>query len=156
MPEYQRRLLLALLWPILWLQGWYVRRVTLRMPVPPGSREGTSGRGPRVRVLVAGDSAAAGVGVGSHDQTLCGQLVQRLGLHRTVAWQVMAVNGLDSPGLFKLLEDAPAAPFDVVVLSMGVNDVTALCTPRDWLKWQNRLAGVDYPLWGPAPPYAGK
>ena len=150
MPEYQRRLLLALLWPILWLQGCYVRRVTLRMPVPPGGREGTSGRGPLVRVLVAGDSAAAGVGVGSHDQTLCGQLVQRLGLHRTVAWQVMAVNGLDSPGLFKLLEDAPAAPFDVVVLSMGVNDVTALCTPRDWLKWQNRLAGVVAQRFGPA------
>jgi lysophospholipase L1-like esterase len=51
-----------------------------------------------------------------------------------------AGNGLDSPGLLKLLQDAPCTRFDVVVLSMGANDATGLCAPRRWAQWQSRLA----------------
>ena len=140
--DWERRLLLALLWPVLWLQAKYVRRITPRMPEPPGRRAGTAGRGPLVRLLVAGDSGAAGVGATTQDQALCGQLVRRLGRHHTVRWCVMAVNGLDSPGLLKLLQDAPSARFDVVVLSIGANDATSLCAPPRWAQMQNLLAGV--------------
>src|SRR5664279_6028045 len=115
MRDWERRLLLALLWPIFWLQGWHVRRVTPRMPEPTGSREGVCGRGSLCRVLVAGDSGAAGVGVATQDEALCGHLVHRLSQHHTVEWCVLAVNGLDSPGLLKLLEDAPISHFDVVI-----------------------------------------
>jgi lysophospholipase L1-like esterase len=55
---------------------------------------------------------------------------------------VLAVNGLDSPGLIKLLEDVPMSRFDVVVLSMGANDATGLCSPRRWLQWQTQLADL--------------
>jgi lysophospholipase L1-like esterase len=126
----------------LWLQARHVRRVTPRMPEPPGHRVGTTGRGPLVRLLVAGDSGAAGVGAATQEQALCGQLVQRLGRHHTVQWCVLAVNGLDSPGLLKLLQDAPPARFDVVVLSMGANDATGLCSPMNWAQWQQRLADL--------------
>lgn len=142
MEDKERQLLLAVLGPIFWMQGKYVRRVTPRMPEPVGPRSGTVGKGPLLRILVAGDSAAAGVGASSQDQALCGQLVERLSEHHTVQWCVLAVNGLDSPGLLTLLECAPAARFDVVVLSMGVNDVTGLLSPSRWLQWQNRLACV--------------
>lgn len=142
MPDWERCTLLALLAPILWLQGKYVRHVTPRLPEPAGSRSGVVGQGPLVRLLVAGDSAAAGVGAPSQDQALCGQLVRQLGQHRTVEWCLLAVNGLDSPGLAKLLEETPATRFDIVVLSVGVNDVTALLSPSRWLDWQNRLAGL--------------
>jgi hypothetical protein len=57
------RQLLPLLWllaPLLWLQARHVRRVTPLMPEPPGHRAGTCGRGSLVRLLVAGDSGAAG------------------------------------------------------------------------------------------------
>lgn len=104
------RLPLLLLWPLLpllWLQARYVRRVTPRMPEPPGSREGTAGSGPLIRLLVAGDSGAAGVGAPTQDQALCGQLVRCLSLHHTVEWCVLAVKGLDSPGLITLLQKAP-------------------------------------------------
>jgi lysophospholipase L1-like esterase len=110
------------------------------MPEPPGRRAGTAGRGSLVRLLVAGDSGAAGVGASSQDQALCGQLVRRLSRHHTVQWCVLAVNGLDSQGLLKLLQDAPSARFDVVVLSMGANDATSLCAPLRWAQLQNRLA----------------
>lgn len=139
---WQRLPLLWLLWPLLWLQARHVRRVTPLMPEPPGRRAGTAGRGSLVRLLVAGDSGAAGVGAPTQEQALCGQLVSRLSQHHTVEWCVLAVNGLDSPGLLKLLHDAPCARFDVVVLSMGANDATGLCAPRRWAQWQTRLADL--------------
>ncbi len=142
MPDWERRLLLALLWPLLWLQARYVRLCTPRMPEPPGQRAGTSGRGSLMRLLVAGDSGAAGVGVDSQASALCGQLAERLGRHHTVQWCVLAVNGLDSPGLLSLLADHPSARFDVVVLSMGANDATGLCAPLQWARWQHRLAAL--------------
>jgi lysophospholipase L1-like esterase len=135
-----RLLLMCLLWPVLWLQALHVRRVTPLMPEPPGLREGTAGRGPRLRLLVAGDSGAAGVGATTQEQALCGQLVRCLGAHHTVHWCVIAANGLGSADLHRLLAAAPAARFDVVVVSIGANDATALLSPPLWANWQNRLA----------------
>ena len=106
----------------------------------PGLRAGTSGRGPPLRLLVAGDSGAAGVGAPTQEQGLCGQLVRCLSPHHTVHWCVLAANGLDSPGLLKLLEEAPSARFDVVVLSIGANDAAGLLNPLQWARWQDRLA----------------
>jgi lysophospholipase L1-like esterase len=80
------------------------------------------------------------VGAATQEQALCGQLVARLSQHHRVQWCVLAVNGLDSPGLHQLLQDAPCARFDVVVLSMGANDATGLCAPQHWARWQTRLA----------------
>lgn len=140
--DWERQLLLGLLWPVLWLQARYVRSTTPRMREPPGHRAGTAGCGSLVRLLVAGDSCAAGVGASTQDLALCGQLVRHLSRHHTVQWRVLAANGLDSPGLLKLLEDAPSARFDVVVLSIGANDATALCAPLRWAQWQNRLADL--------------
>jgi lysophospholipase L1-like esterase len=133
-------LILWLLWPLIWLQGRHVRSITPRMPEPPGRRAGITGGGSLVRLLVAGDSGAAGVGAQTQDQALCGQLVRRLSRHHTVQWCVLAVNGLDSPGLLELLQQAPCQRFDVVVLSIGANDATDLCAPLQWARWQIRLA----------------
>lgn len=138
--RWQRLPLLWMLWPLLWLQAWHVRRITPHMPEPPGRRTGIAGHGSLVRLLVAGDSGAAGVGAPTQDQALCGHLVRRLSPHHTVQWCVLAVNGLDSSGLLKLLQDTPCERFDVVVLSMGANDATGLCAPQQWARWQTRLA----------------
>jgi lysophospholipase L1-like esterase len=140
MSDSERVVLLTLLSPLLWLQARHVRRIAPRLPEPPGDRAGTAGSGSLVRLLVAGDSGAAGVGAATQEQALCGQLVQRLSQHHTVQWCVLAINGLDSPGLMQLLKDSPAAQFDVVVLSMGANDATGLCAPLRWAQWQNGLA----------------
>lgn len=148
--DWQRRLLMSALWPVLWLQAMQVRRVTPCMPEPPGSRMGSAGDGPPVRLLVAGDSGAAAVGAPTQDQGLCGQLVRCLSPHHTVHWCVLAANGLDSPGLLQLLEEAPSARFDVVVLSIGANDATGLLSPLQWARWQNRLAALIHRRFGPA------
>ena len=145
-----RLLLLGLLWPLLGWQARHVRRTTPCMPEPPGRRTGTTGRGPLVRLLVAGDSGAAGVGVATQGEGLCGQLVQCLSRHHTVAWCVLAAKGLDSPGLLELLQEAPCERFGVVVLSMGANDATSLCAPRQWARWQARLAELIDARFAPA------
>jgi len=142
MHDWERYLWMTLLGPILWLQGRHTRRVTPRLPEPQGLRSGTSGQGPTLRVLIAGDSAAAGVGALSQDETLSGQLMRRLSHDFTIEWCLLAANGLDSPGLLKLLDEFPIEQFDVVVLSIGVNDVTNLCSPTQWLRWQSRLAAT--------------
>jgi lysophospholipase L1-like esterase len=147
---WQRVLWMAVLWPLLWLQATHVRRVTPCMPEPPGHRTGTAGRGPLLRLLVAGDSGAAGVGAATQGEALCGQLVRCLHLHHTVQWCVLAANGLDSPGLLKLLEKAPDARFDVVVLSIGANDATGLLSPLRWARWQDRLAALIDKRFAPA------
>lgn len=141
---------MSVLSPVLWLQAENVRRRTPCMPEPPGSRAGTAGRGPKLSLLVAGDSGAAGVGAPSQEQALCGQLVRCLGQHYTVHWCVLAANGLDSAGLLQLLQDAPSAHFDVVVLSIGANDATGLLSPLRWARCQNRLAALIDQRFAPA------
>lgn len=112
------------------------------MPESPGLRSGIVGSGSMVRLLIAGDSGAAGVGAPTQEQALCGQLARRLAEHHTVQWRVLAANGLDSPGMLALLENEPSMHFDVVVLSMGANDATRLCTPGQFSMWQMRLAEI--------------
>ena len=147
---WQRLLLTSVLWPVLWLQAMHVRRITPRMPEPPGRRAGIAGRGPLLRLLVAGDSGAAGVGAPTQDQALCGQLVRYLSQHHTVHWCVLAAKGMNSPGLLQLLEEAPSARFDVVVLSIGANDATGLLSPLRWAHWQHRLAALIEVHFAPA------
>ncbi|MEM8598518.1 MAG: SGNH/GDSL hydrolase family protein, partial [Bacteroidota bacterium] len=59
-----------LLGPVLLAQGKRVRRVALKLPEPPGDRESTVGNGPPLRLLVVGDSSAAGVGAETQDDAL--------------------------------------------------------------------------------------
>ena len=54
--------------PLLLVQGRWVRRRTPLLPEPPGPRAGVIGQGPVLRLLIVGDSSAAGVGVAHQAQ----------------------------------------------------------------------------------------
>ncbi len=136
----QRLCLLVALFPLLWCQARLVRRWAPVLPEPPGDRCGITGSGPVLRLLVAGDSGAAAVGAGSQELGLCGQLVRALSTQHTVHWCVLARNGLESVELLDLLQQHPAEHFDVVVLSIGANDATALHSPGPWAELQDRIA----------------
>ena len=118
------RLALVPLAPLLVVQGRRVRRVTPRLPEAPGERAGVAGSGPPLRLLVVGDSAAAGVGAASQTEALTGRTVAALADRHTVHWTLVARAELST---------RPLPPADVVVTSIGVNDVTSLRTPRAWL-----------------------
>lgn len=125
--------------PVLLAQGAYARRVTPRLPEPDGPRQGLAGAGRPLRLLIAGDSAAAGVGAATQAAALSGRLVSMLARHFCVSWQLMARTGNAIADLVQQMDAAPRQAFDVAVLSVGVNDVTRGTSARRWLELQNRL-----------------
>lgn len=128
--------------PLLLLQGQYVRRVTPRLPEPPGARQGESGAGPLLRLLILGDSAAAGVGAATQAEALSGQLVLALSQHFRVQWTLQAQTGIKTDETLQQLAIRQRQPFDVVVTSLGVNDVTSNCSPARWLQHKAQLVNV--------------
>ena len=125
--------------PVLLGQAFSVRRKVQVLPEAEGPRQGRAGTGPQLRLLVIGDSSAAGVGADHQDQALLGQLVRRLSPHFTVDYTLLAQTGART-------QDAPAwlaqveGPIDLVVTAVGVNDVTK-ATPL------GRFLGGQADLW---------
>lgn len=132
----------AALGSLLLLQGLHVRRVTPRLPEPPGPRSGRAGDGAPLRLLVAGDSAAAGVGAASQDEALAGRLVAELSARRALDWRLEARTGFTTADALEHLASLPEGRFDVVVVSLGVNDVTRGVGRGRWLKRQAALADL--------------
>ncbi len=128
--------------PLLLLQGRYVRRVTPVLPEPPGPRQGRSGTGPRLRLLVLGDSAAAGVGAATQGEALMGQLVQALMPQFDLDWKLVARTGATTADTVQTLAAMESERFDVVVTSLGVNDVTGGRSPRRWIADQAQLVSL--------------
>lgn len=118
--------------PVLLLQGRHVRKVTPRLPEPPGERSGITGNGPELRLLILGDSAAAGVGASHQSEALLGQLVSALAKDFCVHWTLHACTGHTTQQALEHLAQLPPLPFDMVVTSVGVNDATAGTGTRRW------------------------
>lgn len=130
--------------PVLLLQGRRVRRTTLRLPEAAGLREGVEGAvfgAAPLRLLVVGDSSAAGVGVEQQGDALAQPLATALSrsLQRPVAWQLVAQSGVDTVEALALLKDLHAA--DALVTVLGVNDVTAQHGPQRFINDYQRLLG---------------
>lgn len=164
MPSSRRAALIAplakvLLGPLLLLQARRVRRRMPRLPEPEGARSGRMGRGPTLRLLLAGDSAAAGVGAATQDVALAGRLVERLAGELSVQWRLSARTGLTTEQIAARLAGEADARFDVAVLSVGVNDVTGRIDPAQWLVALKQLVrvlreqcGVRQIVFAPLPP----
>ena len=123
--------------PILLPQARWVRRTALRLPEAEGPRDGVVGAGkPMLRVLVVGDSSAAGVGLADQAQALALPLAHRLNekLHAPIGWQLIAKSGVDSADARELVAKAPVYPADVVVTVLGVNDVTGQTTAARYVE----------------------
>ncbi|CAN7336644.1 SGNH/GDSL hydrolase family protein [Pseudorhodoferax sp. LjRoot39] len=125
--------------PVLLLQGRSVRSRALRLPEASGPRSGTAGAhhpGSPVRLLFVGDSSAAGVGVDHQDGALAAPTAALLS-ERTgtpVQWQLVARSGVNTQeALALLLAHGTLQPADLLVTALGVNDVTAQRTPRQFL-----------------------
>ena len=125
--------------PVLLAQAVQVRRGAVFLPEPPGPREAVAGSGPLLRVLIAGDSSAAGVGADHQDRALAGQLAARLGGRFTVDWWLRARTGYRTADTLSWLASMPARPFDVAVIALGVNDVTGLVRRRRFAEDQATL-----------------
>lgn len=128
--------------PVLVAQGLAVRRRARRLPEAAGPREGVAGQGPVLRLLIAGDSSAAGVGVAHQDQALAGQVVARLAQEYCVYWQLHATSGHTTADTLARLEALPAQGFDLALTALGVNHATRLHSPARFAEEQERLRAL--------------
>jgi len=134
------KILKILLAPVLIYQGKQVRQQTPRLPEAKGVRRGTQGAGKkRIRLLILGDSAAAGVGVDHQSQAISGQVLACFGPEYTLDWELIARTGATTAGTLAYVESLPPAVFDVVVTSLGVNDVKAEVSKNRWVAQQKKL-----------------
>jgi lysophospholipase L1-like esterase len=111
--------------PVLVAQALVTRARLPRLPEAAGAREGEVGRGPTLRLLILGDSSAAGVGVSAQSRAFAGFLTTALARHagRRVQWRLIARSGVTSAQCLALLADEAPGPADIAVVVLGVNDV---------------------------------
>lgn len=128
--------------PLLVAQGGYVRWKVPQLPEAAGAREGRSGAGAPLSLLILGDSSAAGVGAREQGEALAGQLVAALSASRDVTWKLWATTGHTTRDALHRLAKAPASVFDVAVVALGVNDVIRGRRLAAWRQEQRRLDAV--------------
>ncbi len=115
--------------PVLIAQGRRLRRDTPRLPDASQPWQGTIDGPDPLRLLVIGDSTAAGVGADTQDDALPGNLGRELSARtsRGVSWRATGRNGATARDLITdHLDDATASTWDVVFLSIGANDALGL------------------------------
>lgn len=120
-------------------QALQVRRKALLLPEPKGDRTGANGSGPTLRLLITGDSSAAGVGAGTQSEALSGQLVQQLSRRCAVTWRLEAATGHTTRDAIARLRSLHGHTFDCAVIALGVNDVTRATSRARFLANQSEL-----------------
>ena len=128
--------------PVLIGQALFVRNRIVKLPEPQGARSGSCGSGPSLRLLIIGDSSAAGVGVATQADALLGQITQTLCDEFTVHYDLVAVTGARTVDALGWLPDLASDQYDVVVTAFGVNDVTKGTSLRRFLRQQAQM--LDY------------
>ena len=125
--------------PSLIIQGHAVKKNILRLPEPEGNRQGIIGTGKALSILILGDSAAAGVGVQIQEDALLGAVLNQLKDQYKISYMLEAKTGHSTGQVIKTAKMMSAQHFDVVITSVGVNDITKLTPPKNWIKKQQQL-----------------
>ena len=115
--------------PAVYVQGRRLRRDTPRLPDAALPWRGSIPGPNPLRLLVLGDSTAAGVGAPTQDEALPGYLGRGIAalLHRGVEWRAIGENGVDAREFIeRYLDDATAETWDVIFISLGANDALGL------------------------------
>ncbi|QXJ24311.1 SGNH/GDSL hydrolase family protein [Actinomadura graeca] len=162
-----RPVALVALAPVLLAQAWWTVRRTPRLDPAAGDEQGVAdgagvagGAEPEFRLVVIGESTAAGVGASLHAQALPGFLAEALRdrLRRSVAWSVAGRNGATVRTVITDLIPARGGPppehdpaggaagtggaggaTDLVVVAVGVND---LVRGRPLRKWADDMTAL--------------
>lgn len=152
------KLLLA---PLLLAQAVHTRQRAPRLPEATGQRHGAVGDGPLLRLLITGDSSAAGVGVATQRDALASRIARELATRAgvRVEWHLLARSGLTTPQTLHLVQRESLPFFDIAVVVTGVNDVAGqvpshrAVSARDSLaNWLRNGAGVAHVVFAPLPP----
>lgn len=128
-----------ILLPIIAIQGIKVRKKMPHLPEASGERDGVIGSGKPLSLLILGDSAAAGVGVETQQDALSGAIITELGNEFTLTWKLQAQTGNTTQQVIQAAKQISDQQYDIVITSIGVNDVTKFTSARSWLKQQKQL-----------------
>ena len=126
----------VLLAPLIGAQAIYVLKRAVVLPEPAGARCGHVGTGPSLRVLIIGDSSAAGVGAATQGAALAGQLARALAPHFSVSWRLEAETGATTSTTLAKIPRLEPLLYDIAILALGVNDVTRAVTLARWTRQQ--------------------
>jgi lysophospholipase L1-like esterase len=148
--------------PLLIAQAMSTRRRAPFLPEAQGPREGQLGSGSgALKILIAGDSSAAGVGVATQEHAFAGHFTRTLHRRsgRAVRWRLRAKSGLTTKQVLELLRAEPPPVADIAVVLSGVNDVIGLVAPQRAVQQRNALADwllgegrARYVIFAPLPP----
>ncbi|HEY0428697.1 MAG TPA: SGNH/GDSL hydrolase family protein [Pyrinomonadaceae bacterium] len=132
--------------PFLYMQGQYVRRKIGRLPDAQGEAAGKIGeREPFARLLVIGESTAAGVGARTHETALAGQFARFLSakIEKSVDWHVIGRSGITvKETIYELVPKIPAENYDYVLVALCGNEVLKLRSPRTFRRDMKKLLGI--------------
>ncbi|MFN5011423.1 MAG: SGNH/GDSL hydrolase family protein [Gammaproteobacteria bacterium] len=155
-----RRLLFWSTLPLLLPQALWVRRRTPRFAAPagaeggrveaPGSPDASRATGdaapaPALRLVGLGDSIIAGVGATVVAECLTAQFAREVSVRRGVAvdWHnIGRIGATTTRVLHDLSKRLPPRPADLVLVSVGVNDVTSLRRRSGWAQELRALADL--------------
>ena len=173
-PLVPKHLILA---PVYLYQGLKLKKTALRLPEAKGERSGqvtlisedqSKQDKDILRIMLIGDSSAAGVGVSSQQQALMGQLVAQLQpmpslskKYYQLQWCLHATSGHTSFDALRRLYvlPKPVSAIDVMIVMVGVNDITANVSTKQWqaqlrdiIKVSKRKFGAKYIIFPSLPP----
>ncbi len=142
-PYPMRSLLFWSALPFVLPQAMWVRLRAPRFAGPAAAAEGLAwpgavapaDAGAPLRLVGLGDSLIEGVGVTRAEDCLTACCAREFAdaSGRAVAWQTVGRSGATSAGvLHKLAARLPSEPVDFFLVSVGVNDVTALRRRHEW------------------------
>lgn len=141
--------------PVLLAQGWWVRRMTPRLPDAAGPYDGLlTGAGAAFDLIVLGESTVAGIGASAHAEALTGQIAQSF-QHQTgraVRWYAVGQSGATvRVALNELVPKIPVRRANALVLVFGVNDALKLRSAAEWKNDLRQLVAALRARLGPVP-----
>jgi lysophospholipase L1-like esterase len=133
--------------PVLFLLGQKVRARTVRMVPPPGPITGKiNGKGETLRLLVIGDSSAAGVGANHTSECLGPVIAENLNraTGQPVEWRMAGSNSAIASELRDhVIPHLPHENWTHILFTVGTNDAKNFVTARGFTKG---FGGLIYAL----------
>lgn len=128
--------------PLFLYQGNKVKRDVKTLPEAEGQRKGMNGKGKKISILILGDSSACGVGVQRMEDSLSGCLVKFLDQKFSCKWRIVAKSGITTNDLTELVKRNRKEKVDFVLLTVGINDITAGKSVKIWREEMLELSQI--------------
>ena len=137
--------------PVALIKGLGVRKIAPRLPPPTGRPKGQIGEGPAdIRLLVLGDSSAAGVGAERIEDTLGPQIAAcwNAATGKPVSWRNAGANSAVTAEVRDhVIPNIEERDFTHVVLTVGTNDAKNFVTRSRFKKGFGGLLYAAHARW---------